>query len=42
MGAEAVIKLLLGVTTDSKLAILIYILIQLAKLKKEDNFVQIA
>jgi len=42
MGVEAVIKLLLGMNTSSKLAIIIYILIQLAQLKREDNFVGIS
>jgi len=42
MGTELVIKLILGMNTDSKLVILIYIIIQLAQSQREDNFVRIA
>jgi len=43
MGAEAVIKKLsLCMNTNSKLAILIIILVQPSQLQREDNFIQIA
>jgi len=42
MGAEAVIKFLLSINTDSKLAIVIYIVSQPLQLQREDNFVRIA